>query len=86
MSSWALPIARPVIAQPWLVAVEKTVMQHFLDISYRAQEHVLVARWMQQMRTDSNFEAGYHYLLTLARQHSCPFWLLDVRRCSPTAT
>jgi hypothetical protein len=58
-------------------------MQHFLDISYRAQEHVLVTRWMQQMRTDSDFEAGYYYLLAQARQHSCPFWLLDVRRCPP---
>lgn len=58
-------------------------MQHFLDISYRAQEHVLVTRWMQQMQIESDFEAGYHYLLTQARQHSCPFWLLDVRRCPP---
>jgi hypothetical protein len=58
-------------------------MQHFLDVSYGPQEHVLVARWMQQMRTDTDFEAGYHYLLQKARQYNCPFWLLDVRRCPP---
>jgi hypothetical protein len=58
-------------------------MQHFLDVSYRSQEHVLVARWIQQMRTDTDFEAGYHYLLQKARHYNCPFWLLDVRRCPP---
>ncbi|MDF7814051.1 hypothetical protein [Hymenobacter sp. YC55] len=58
-------------------------MQQFLDISYRRQENVLVARWIQQMRTDADFEAGYRYLLKMAQQHNCPFWLLDVRRCPP---
>jgi hypothetical protein len=58
-------------------------MQQFLNVSYRCHEHVLVARWMQQMRTDTDFEAGYHYLLAKAGQHHCPFWLLDVRRCPP---
>ena len=58
-------------------------MQHFLDVSYWPQAHVLVARWIQQMRTDTDFETGYHYLLQKARQCNCPFWLLDVRRCPP---
>jgi hypothetical protein len=58
-------------------------MQHFLDVSYRQHENVLVARWIQQMRTDTDFKAGYRYLLKMAQQHNCPFWLLDVRRCPP---
>ncbi|TGD77553.1 hypothetical protein [Hymenobacter wooponensis] len=58
-------------------------MQQFLDVSYRRQENVLVARWIQQMRTGADFEAGYRYLLKMAQQHTCPFWLLDVRRCPP---
>jgi hypothetical protein len=62
---------------------ENSLMQQFLDVSYRIHDHVLVARWMQQMRTSTDFEAGYRYLLWMARQHDCPFWLLDVRRCSP---
>lgn len=65
------------------VSLQNSLMQHFLDVSYRSQEHVLVARWMQQMRTDADFEAGYRYLLKMAQQHNCRFWLLDVRRCSP---
>jgi hypothetical protein len=58
-------------------------MQHFLDVSYRAPEHVLGARWVQQMRTHADFEASYHYLLQKPHQYHCPFWLLDVRRCPP---
>jgi hypothetical protein len=58
-------------------------MQQFLNVSYRHHEHVLIARWMQQMRTGTDFEAGYCYLLQMAQQHECPFWLLDVRRCPP---
>ena len=58
-------------------------MQEFLDVSYWRQEQVLVVRWMQQMRTAVDFEAGYRYVLQLAQQYQCRFWLLDVRRCSP---
>jgi hypothetical protein len=58
-------------------------MQQFIDVSYRSQEHMLVARWIQQMRTDTDFAVGYHYLLHKAQEHNCPFWLLDVRRCPP---
>ena len=53
-----------------------------LDISYRAQEHVLVARWRHHPLNDEEHKASYRHVLALAVQHKCRFWLLDTRRCA----
>jgi hypothetical protein len=62
--------------------METSLVTPFLDLSYRREEHMLVARWLCKMSPDA-FQAGYHHLLALAVQHHCPFWLLDVRRSLP---
>lgn len=53
-----------------------------LDISYRDHEHVLVARWHHQPLSDEEHKASYRYVLAVAVQHNCRFWLLDTRRCA----
>ena len=55
-----------------------------LSVSYRPEEHVLVARWLLPMQDEAAYQASYATVLDLAARHQCPFWLLDVRRALPS--
>jgi hypothetical protein len=58
-------------------------MEHLPEISYRAHEHVVLARWMQAATDYAHFQAGFYQVLKTAVQYDCQYWLLDVRRCPP---
>lgn len=49
-----------------------------LDLTYRADLQLLVARWRRQATTEE-LQATYFALLEAAVAKSCPRWLLDVR-------
>ncbi|NVO85201.1 hypothetical protein [Hymenobacter terrestris] len=51
----------------------------FLDISYRADLGVLVARWFRPVNLPE-LQAGYEQILTASQAKTCRHWLIDVRR------
>ena len=51
----------------------------YLTPLYRPDLDVLTARWLRQP-TEVEMEAGYFSMLEVAVQHSCHYWLVDVRR------
>ncbi|RSK43730.1 hypothetical protein [Hymenobacter rigui] len=51
----------------------------YLNALYRPDLNVLVVRWMRLV-TLAEMQQGYLYLLEVAAQHQCRFWLLDARR------
>ncbi|PJJ59628.1 hypothetical protein [Hymenobacter chitinivorans] len=51
----------------------------YLEITYDADRHVLVAKWLRGVMP-FELHRGYHALLEAAVEHDCRFWLLDVRR------
>ncbi|MDU0370627.1 hypothetical protein ACFPAF_09510 [Hymenobacter endophyticus] len=55
----------------------------YLDVAYRADLDVLLARWMRRVTLDE-MQQGYRYLLEKAEVHTCRYWLLDARRRSNT--
>ncbi|MBD2717139.1 hypothetical protein KBK19_19000 [Microvirga sp. STR05] len=55
----------------------------FLLLSYRADLHVLVGRWMRVV-TLAEMQQGYELLLQAAVEHRCRQWLLDTRRRNNT--
>lgn len=55
----------------------------YLDVTYRADLDVLLARWMRRV-TLEEMQQGYLYLLEKAEAHRCRYWLLDARRRSNT--
>ncbi|WP_345227229.1 hypothetical protein [Hymenobacter koreensis] len=50
-----------------------------LQITYRADLQVLVARWMRQPSTDE-LQNGYEHLLNVAVEYKCHTWLIDAGR------
>jgi ribosome modulation factor len=50
----------------------------FLHLTYRADLHLLVARWQRPV-SDAEFRQGYQATLRAAQQAGCPFWQLDIR-------
>ena len=54
-------------------------VQDFLEISYRADLNLLVARWLRPIEL-SEMQHSYHLLLDAAATNGCRQWLLDVRR------
>lgn len=50
----------------------------YLDLRYRPDLHLLVARWQRPVSA-AEFRAGWRAMLRLARQHECPYWQLDLR-------
>jgi hypothetical protein len=59
-----------------------TLTHPALDISYRSEDHTLVARWWKQPPSDEEYKATYRQVLAVAVQHKCRFWVLDTRRCA----
>ncbi len=55
------------------------LVQDFLEISYRADLDVLVARWLRPIELPQ-MQQGYQLLLEAAQAGNCRQWLLDVRR------
>ena len=55
------------------------LVQDFLEISYRADLDVLVARWLRPIELPE-MQYGYQLLLEAAQAGNCRRWLLDVRR------
>lgn len=51
----------------------------FLDISYRADLDVLVARWLRPVDLPE-LQTGYEQILTASQARNCRRWLIDVRR------
>lgn len=54
-------------------------VDNFLDISYRADLDVLVARWLRPVDLPE-LQAGYEQILTTCQARNCRRWLIDVRR------
>ena len=54
-------------------------VEDFLEISYRADLDVLVARWLRPVEL-AELQQGYERLLEAARAGAGRRWLLDVRR------
>ena len=54
-------------------------VEDFLDISYRADLDVLVARWLRPV-TLPELQAGYEKILAAAQAGAGRRWLVDVRR------
>lgn len=50
----------------------------FLELRYRADLQVLVARWRRPV-TPAELRQGYRATLQLAQQAGCPFWQVDIR-------
>lgn len=55
------------------------LVQDYLEISYRADLDLLVARWLRPIEL-AELQQGYQRLLEAARAGNCRRWLLDVRR------
>lgn len=51
----------------------------FLQISFRADLHLLIIRWLRDV-TPPELQLGYSEALAAARQHGTPCWLVDSRR------
>ena len=54
-------------------------VEDFLEISYRPDLEVLVARWLRPVDLPE-LQAGYEQMLTAARGGAGRRWLIDVRR------
>ncbi|WP_345056511.1 hypothetical protein [Hymenobacter glaciei] len=54
-------------------------VEDFLDISYRADLDVLVARWLRPVEL-AELQAGYEQMLAAAQVGAGRRWLIDVRR------
>ena len=54
-------------------------VEDYLDISYRADLDVLVARWLRPVELPE-LQAGYKQLLAAAQAGAGRRWLIDVRR------
>ena len=54
-------------------------VQDFLEISYRSDLNLLLARWLRPIEL-SEMQHGYNLLLDAAAAGGCRQWLLDVRR------
>jgi hypothetical protein len=54
----------------------------FLTLTYRADLHFLVARWLRPV-SGAETREGYQLILQTAQQCNCPYWLLDGRRRLP---
>lgn len=54
-------------------------VQDFLEISYRSDLNLLLARWLRPIEL-SEMQYGYDLLLDAAATSGCRQWLLDVRR------
>ena len=54
-------------------------VEDFLEVSYRADLEVLVARWLRPVDLPE-LEQGYECLLEAARAGAGRHWLIDVRR------
>lgn len=55
------------------------LVEDFLEISYRADLDLLVARWLRPIELPQ-LQRGYGLLLEAALAGNCRRWLLDVRR------
>ena len=55
------------------------LVEDFLEISYRADLDLLVARWLRPIELPQ-LQRGYGLLLEAALADNCRRWLLDVRR------
>lgn len=57
----------------------------FLELRYRADLHLLVARW-QCAVSAAELRRGYRAMLALAQAVGCPYWQVDLRsRNAPDA-
>ena len=54
-------------------------VEDFLEISYRADLDVLVARWLRPVELPE-LQAGYEQMLAAAQAGAARRWLIDVRR------
>ena len=61
------------------VPVSSVRVEDFLEISYRADLDVLVARWLRPVDLPE-LQQGYELLLEAARAGAGRRWLIDVRR------
>lgn len=50
----------------------------FLELRYRADLHLLVARW-QRAVSAAELRQGYRAMLALAQEVGCPYWQVDLR-------
>jgi len=67
----ALQLADPAPLQP-----------NYLGLRYRADVHLLTARWQRPV-TAAELRAGYAAALQLACSAQCPYWLVDLRGRTP---
>ena len=50
-----------------------------LSVVLRPEANTLIVRWLKESDPDT-LKTAYHYVLTLAQQHRCYNWLVDIRR------
>ncbi|NVO31188.1 hypothetical protein [Hymenobacter lapidiphilus] len=59
--------------------MDQVQVDDFLDISYRADLDMLVARWLRPVDLPE-LQAGYEQILLTSQARICRRWLIDVRR------